>query len=295
MRPRFLLVFAALLLMAQVLFGVVVVSPAQADGADDTAAAVAAANSRGYRSAIGVVDTLNGQFWGSGDYDDQYASESLVKVFIATRLLVTGQMSGWNETTAYKMITQSDDASANALYGRTGGDGVLNWAAREYGIPYLGAPPTRPGWWGGTRITAHGLVVFYNAVAHDPRVWPWLSNAMHHATKFASDGTFQYFGLPSATTSWAVKQGWGADGPQGQPTFHSTGTVGPGDRFAVAILTQGPGYGAPIANMVTDEARILLPGGTIRPPTAPDPIASFIQAIIGYLTDLARTFHWFGY
>ena len=85
---------------------------------------------------------------------------------------------------------------------------------------------------------------------------------MHNATVHGSDGTFQFFGIPSATTGAAIKQGWGADNPSGMPDFNSTGFVN-GDRYAAAILTQGPGYGTPIANMLTSEARILMPGGLI--------------------------------
>jgi len=264
---RMKLVLAGLLVMSQaLLFGVGAAAPAAANGADDAAAAVAHASSQGYRSSVGVLDLATGQFWGGGDYDSQYVSESVMKVFVATRLLVEGQMSGWNETTAYKMITQSDNASTNALYGRVGGDGVITWAAQQYGLPNLGAPPTQPGWWGGTRITAHGLTLFYNAVAHDARVWPWLDNAMRNATQYGSaGGGDQYFGLPKATTTWAIKQGWGTDGPNGQAEYNSTGTVGP-DQYAVAILTQGGVYGTAIYNMLSDEAKILLPGGVIRPP-----------------------------
>jgi hypothetical protein len=230
--------------------------------ATDAARAVSYARAHGYRSSIGVVDTATGAFSGAGDYNSLYASESVMKVFIATRLLMTGQMSGWNQTTAYKMITQSDDASANALYGRTGGDGVITWIKQALGVPSLGSPPPRAGWWGGTQITAHGMTLFYNVVRHRADVWPWLSNAMHHATRYGSDGTFQFFGLPSATTGSAVKQGWGADNGAGQPAFNSTGYVN-GDRYAVAILTQGGVYGAPISAMLTAEARYLMPGGKI--------------------------------
>jgi len=237
-------------------------SPVAASTAANAANAVGYANAHGYRSSIGVLDTQTGTFAGAGDYNSSYASESVMKVFIATRLLLTGQMSGWNSTTAYKMITQSDDASANALYGRTGGDSVITWVMQKLNIPNLGAPPLRPGWWGGTRITAAGMASFYNKVRHLPSVWNWLGNAMHHATVHGSDGTYQYFGIPSATTGAAIKQGWGGDDPAGQPAFNSTGLVN-GDRYAVVILTQGGTYGSPIANMVTSEARLLMPGGRI--------------------------------
>ena len=236
--------------------------PASAVSNSHAVSAVNYANQHGYRSSIGVFDTQTGSFAGAGDYNSTYASESVMKVFIATRLLMTGQMSGWNETTAYKMITQSDDASANALYGRTGGDGVLNWVKQALNIPNLGSPPLRSGWWGGTQITAAGMASFYNAVRHRPAVWNWLGNAMHHATQYGSDGTYQYFGIPSATTAAAIKQGWGGDNAAGQPAFNSTGLVN-GDRYAVVILTQGGVYGSPIAGMLTSEARLLMPAGNI--------------------------------
>jgi phage baseplate assembly protein gpV len=235
---------------------------AQATVAGNAGSAVSYAHGHGYRSSIGVLDTQTGAFWGAGDYNSAYASESVMKVFIATRLLLTNQMSGWNQTTAYKMITQSDDASANALYGRAGGDSVITWVKQALNIPNLGAPPLRSGWWGGTQINAYGMSLFYKAVRARPTIWNWLGNAMHHATTNGSDGTYQFFGIPSATSSAAIKQGWGGDNAAGQPAFNSTGVVN-GDRYAVVILTQGGTYGAPISGMVTTEAKLLMPGGKI--------------------------------
>ncbi len=241
---------------------VAVAPPASASIASQAASAVRYANNHGYRSAIAVMDTQTGAFTGAGDYNSTYASESLVKVFIATRLLMTGQMSGWTEDAAYRMITQSDDPAASALYGRVGGDGLVDWIEQALNVPNIGSGPPRPGWWGATRVTASGMVRFYNAVRHRPAVWNWLGNAMRNATPYGSDGVYQFFGIPSATTGFAVKQGWGNDNPQGQPAFNSTGYVN-GDRYAVAILTQGGSYGTPIANMVTAEARLLMPGGKL--------------------------------
>ena len=157
-------------------------APAQATVTSNADSAISYAHGHGYRSSIGVLDTQTGAFWGAGDYNSAYASESVMKVFIATRLLLTNQMSGWNETTAYKMITQSDDASANALYGRAGGDSVITWVKQALNIPNLGSPPLRSGWWGGTQINAYGMALFYKAVRARPAVWAWLGNAMHHAT-----------------------------------------------------------------------------------------------------------------
>jgi hypothetical protein len=277
MRKKFLAVLAVALLATGLVSAISSTAPADAAVTTAATSAVNYAKARGYRSSIGVLDTQSDTFWGAGDYNSAYASESVMKVFIATRLLLTNQMSGWNETTAYKMITQSDDASANALYGRAGGDGVITWVKQALKIPTLGSPPLRTGWWGGTQINAHGMALFYNAVRARPSVWAWLGNAMHHATRNGSDGTYQFFGIPSATTSAAIKQGWGGDNAAGQPAFNSTGVVN-GDRYAVVILTQGGSYGTPISNMLTVEARLLMPNGRItndNPDGGIDSIATY--------------------
>jgi hypothetical protein len=223
----------------------------------------------GYKVGIAVYDTKTNKVYGSGSYKSTFASESVIKAMIATRLLLQGRMHGTTATRAYKMITQSDDAIASSFYGSVGGDGLINWIKRHYGVPDLGSPPHRAGWWGNTHITAIGLVKFYAKVKKDRRVGPWLLNAMHHARKYGSDGTYQFFGIPSATTGFAVKQGWGIDYDDWSRSadFNTTGFVN-GDRYAVAILARGPSrtYGGAIGNMLTQTARRLLPGGRFPDP-----------------------------
>jgi hypothetical protein len=230
--------------------------------AAETAAAFA--HDAGFDVAIAIEDTWTGQVWGGGPNTDMFATESVVKVFIAVRLLVTGQMEGDTESTAYEMITQSDDDAADALYDLAGGDDVIPWAAQHYGITNLGYGPTEPGWWSNSHISAVGLVEFYAAIKADPAVWGWLSNAMANATQYAADGTDQYFGLPSATSDWAIKQGWGADGDDWDASadFNSTGFV-LGSRYAVAILLTGPpqSYGSGSPDMLSTIAQMLLPDG----------------------------------
>ena len=231
-------------------------------------AAVRSATSRGYQAGVAVVDTTTGTLWAAGDYNEMFATESVVKVFIATRLLATKRLTGDTADAAYRMITRSDDGAASALYGLAGGDEVVPWIAKHYGIPHLGSPPTRPGWWGNTHISAVGMARFYAKVKADPLVWPWLSKAMHRATEYASDGTYQFFGLKQADRHAAIKQGWGQDDDDwGQASdFNSTGYVN-SDRYAVAILVKGPPWeynsGTPAA--VSRIAKALMPGGVMRP------------------------------
>jgi hypothetical protein len=230
--------------------------------------AVRSATSRGYRAGVAVVDTTTGKLWAAGDYDGMFAAESVMKVFIATRLLATKQMTGDTADTAYRMIVQSDDGAASALYGLTGGDQVVNWIEDHYAIPGLGSPPTKSGWWSNTHISAVGMARFYAKVKADPLVWPWLSKAMHRATEYGSDGTYQFFGLKQADRNAAIKQGWGQDDDDWSEAsdFNSTGYVN-SDRYAVVILVKGPPWeynsGTPAA--VTRIAKTLMPGGVLRP------------------------------
>lgn len=249
--------------------------PAQAltaENLQNVQAANQAAADRGFRSGVAVLDLTTGEYAGSGEDTAPFPSESVAKVLIATQLLLSGQMTGDTGAAAYRMITASDDDAANALYPRAGGDAVVSLVAAHYGIAGLGAPPSRPGWWGLTQVTAKGLVQLYAAIARDPAVYPWLSDAMAHATTFGADGTYQLFGLPAAAPGAAIKQGWGHDGAAGNAVANSTGYTD-GGRFAVAILTEGPpgSYGTAITDAVTAQAKALLPEGRLgdAPAVAP--------------------------
>lgn len=226
------------------------------------------ATSRGYRAGVAVLDTKTGKLWGASEHSSMFAAESVVKVFVATRLLLNGQLTGWRADTAYRMIAQSDDGSMDALYGLAGSDQVTPWIAEHYDIPELGRPPNKVGWWSNAKISAAGLVRFYAKVKADPVVWPWLSKAMHQATEYGSDGTYQFFGLKQADPKAAIKQGWGQDDDDWSAAsdFNSTGFVN-SDRYAVAILVKGPAweYNSGTPAMVTSIAKRLMPGGVMRP------------------------------
>ena len=250
-----------------VILGAATVAPQAASAATPVPVYTAVHNAasyayaHGYRTGMAVLDTQTGAFYGAGAYAYTFASESVVKMLIATELLLHHQMHGTTASVAYKMITQSDDGSADRLYGLVGGDDVINRVEAHYHLN-IGYPPRLSGWWGNTHLYPRGLVYFYNAIRHDGGVWPWLSYAMHHSTTYGSDGTYQHFGIPQATSSYAIKQGWGIDDDCFcHAVFNSTGFVGTGDRFAVAIMTSGPSssYGSAISSMVSTQARLLMP------------------------------------
>lgn len=227
------------------------------------------ATHRGYRTGLAVYDTKTGYVAGAGLDDGYFPTESTVKVFIAARLLISGRMHGQVEKTAYKMITQSDDDSADALYGLVGGASIEPWIAAHYHIKHLGKPPIIAGRWGNTKVTPEGMVTFYAKVKADPKVGPWLLNAMHHAHHYASDGFDQFFGIKIVDPNAAIKQGWGGDDDHFDSTvLPSTGFVG-NNRFAVAIYTMHiPEIGSAAARVIVNQqARLLMPHGKIPAPS----------------------------
>ena len=272
---------AVVALLAASFVTVVLVAPKAKAVTRSSAISAAAAygpSHGGYHVGIAVYDTWEHRIYGGGDSDGIFASESVVKVMIANRLLVQGRMHGSTARRAWKMITRSDDAIASSFYGSVGGDGLIHWIKRRYHVKNLGRRPSRAGWWGNTHITPRGLVRYYARMKHDRRVAPWLLNAMHHAKPYGSDGTYQFFGIPQATHGFALKQGWGNDIDWCcTADFNTTGFVNQ-NRYAIAILARGPSstYGGPIGRMLSQTAKLLLPGGHF-----PDPAPA--------VTELSRT------
>ncbi len=242
--------------------------------------AVAYAKSTGVSAAVVVLDDKTGKVYSAGSYTSYYGSASVMKLFVATKLLVSGQMSNsWIASKAWSMITRSDDRALLALLPYVGGVSVINWVKSYYGISFLGTTPHKAGCWGNTQITAEGIAYFYHRMKHDSRVAPWLVNAMHHWQTYAADGTNQSFGIPKAATGVGIKQGWGhcSSNTDGS-VVHTTGLVG-ANRFAIAILTDtnnwgvnSHAYNATQASVVTRMTKILMPHGYIDLPEAHNPI-----------------------
>jgi hypothetical protein len=226
--------------------------------------AVSYGHSRGERVAVAVYDRWTNQGWLGGDANSYYASASLVKVFIAARLIMTGQMHGSIATTASRMIRLSDDDAATSLYGRVGGDQLYKWVTATFHIPV--APPPDAGFWGETRITAGGMLSFYKQIAAISG-GSWLTTTMGQYSCTAADGFPQCFGIPAASaTHPRIKQGWMCC-LEGKTRMHSTGYVDSG-RMIVVLLSEGSRsvYGTYGGGTVTGMARRVMPGGHVPLP-----------------------------
>jgi N-acetylmuramoyl-L-alanine amidase len=250
-------------------------TPAHIQRGLDVAQRYAAAN--GMRTGIALLNLSSGQIWQSGAARQEFASASVVKTMIATRLLATGQMHGTVATKAWSMITRSDNQAAWDLYPLVGRDHLLPWIEAHYHLAGIGAPPTMHGIWGSTQITARGMVRFYDAVHDDNAVWPWLLKAMHAYKQTSASGEPNAFGLASAAPRSAVKNGWDTNRDVNHPSNAIINTTGIAlnDRWAVAILSEGPHrlYYAPGERIVTGEAiRVVrgVTGGPIPPASTPE-------------------------
>lgn len=249
-------------------------TPAHIQRGLDVAQSFAAAN--GMRTGIAVLNLASGQIWQAGAAQQQFATASVVKTMIATRLLATNQMHGTVATEAWSMITRSDNQAAWTLYPRVGRDRLLPWIEAHYHLTDIGAPPTMPGIWGSTQITARGMVRFYDAVHNDSTVWPWLLKAMHAYAQVSASGEPNAFGLAQAAPRSAVKNGWDTNRDVNHPSNAIINTTGIAlnDKWAIAILSEGPHrlYYAPGERIVSAEAlRVIrgITGGPIPPVPAP--------------------------
>jgi hypothetical protein len=273
---------AILLTAAALTIGSVVAAPTASAATIDSAvtAARAYATARHAVSGVAVLDTTTGKLYSSNG-TAYFDSMSIVKVFVAADLLLTGQMNAANAVTATRMIEISDNDAYSALAPKVGGLSVITRIKSHYNIPELGSPPPAGKTWGKTQISAIGMVKFYAAIKKDKKVGPWLMNAMHHHKTIAAGGDNQSFGIPSATTGSAVKQGWGDDSSRHE--LNSTGFVN-SDRFTVAILTSSNSYTD--SNFVTKQgavathmAQLVLPTGTVDLPEAPVGMVDIAAAV----------------
>jgi hypothetical protein len=225
------------------------------------------------RIAVMLLDRETGDRYGAGDVDAGYRTASLVKLFLAARMLTEHQpFDSATQDLMWRMITCSDDDAASTLWSRLGRAETIAWVIDHYDIStgLSPPPPERPGSWGLTSVSASALATFYDRVIDDGVVGPWLLDAMRHATPEGCDDYYQHFGLPSAAASWRVKQGW-IHSWNGHAYLHSTGFI-ENDRYIAVLLTEGPsslydGTGPGSGRWaLTGAAQALLPHGHVPSP-----------------------------
>ena len=166
-----------------------------------------------------------------------FPTASLVKLFMVEDVLHrvrTGdlRLRRGDRDLLERMITESSDPAASALWVRYDGPRMVRDVARRYDLTGT-TPPVSRGQWGQTVTTARDLARFLSllpVVAH-PDDAATLTAWMRTATPTAADGFDQRFGLFGVGGLPAVKQGWMCC-VDGERHVHSVGVV----RGTVVVL-----------------------------------------------------------
>ncbi|GAA2197317.1 hypothetical protein GCM10009787_35290 [Streptomyces bangladeshensis] len=207
-------------------------------------------------AAVLAVDSGRRAVYGDAAFD----TASIVKVDILAALLLRAQDAGRRPAAAERahaarMIEESDNASATALWHRIGRAAGLDAANRRFGL--TGTAGGDGGLWGLTRTTAADrLVLLQQVFGEDSELGAdsrsYLQGLM---TSVRAD---QRWGVSAAAegTSWALKNGWLPRSTTGLWVVNSIGrvTVDGADRL-VAVLSDGTASLAEGISLVEATAR----------------------------------------
>jgi hypothetical protein len=247
-----------------------------AAGASPSAGATVAVPA-GVTAGIVIFDRQSGTFVLQQKGSWRFRSASLVKLLIALDYF-WNKGPAYTVPAADKpkldvMLRSSDDAAATGLWKADGQREIVTRMVQRLGLQDTAPPPaSQPGYWGYTAVSAADLVRVYQYIldkAPAP-VRDYIMGNLHESTRCGTDRYDQSFGIPSAFRKpWSAKQGWSGFGDNpatpcvanasatgGQGGFvnvlapnppdmsgevlHTTGTVGDGDRYIVAVLSVHP-------------------------------------------------------
>ncbi|MFJ1610588.1 serine hydrolase [Streptomyces sp. NPDC088253] len=207
-----------------------------------TKAMKAMAMEDGAEVSVAVFDVDSGESaaYGEGAFD----TASIVKVDILATLLLQAQdadrhLTATEKTYATAMITNSDNASASALWDIIGQADGLDAANKRFGL--TGTSGGEGALWGLTQTTAADQLTLLQQVFGDDSELSEASRAYLQGLmgEIAAD---QHWGVSAAAdgTRWALKNGWLARSSTGLWDINSIGRVTvDGDEYLVATLSNG--------------------------------------------------------
>lgn len=236
------------------------------------AEAIADAQQRGADISFEFLDRQTGQVVRGGD-GAAFPLASVAKLFIADDLLMQAAqqrvpLSPDDRRGLDAMLRSSDDFAANTFWFRNGGNAIVSRVVARYGLSST-TPPYDGNWW-TTMSTVGDLVRYYDKLLDGSGGLPRqqataIISDLAASTPLGIDGYPQRFGIPDGLFAErvAVKQGWMCcwNGPN---WLHmSTGIVGPGDRYVIAIGSMQPVDELTARNTITQVVRNMFPGGHI--------------------------------
>jgi len=200
------------------------------------------------------VNLTSGATYGSANAAKQASNtESMIKAWIGADYIAGLEAGGQSLNDAdkvllTKMIKNSDDAAAQTLYLRRGGDEVIQRAIDECGL--TGTTVTES-WWSKTQITALDATRLMRHLltrAETSELTRWLvDDLMRNVADDNAFGIAEVLAEVDPQADPAVKNGWTAHSPTGRWNVNCLAewtSSGSGDRIVLAILTHYPvGYG----------------------------------------------------
>jgi hypothetical protein len=202
--------------------------------------------STGSEFGAAVLDRTTGQVAVGDDGATPFYAASVVKLYTVVDILNrvdTGAvtLTSADRTNIKRALSLSDDNAMDALWERFGGPATVQRTIDLVGLQDS-APPKDPSQWGEALISARDVVAVYDYVlkSMSPTSRDMIMNALDTAQDTGADGFNQAFGLldPPRQAGVAAKQGWMWIGSEFD--LHTTGLVGPDQRYAVAVLTKNP-------------------------------------------------------
>ena len=234
--------------------------------------AIADAQQHGADVSFEFLDRQTGRVISGGD-GAAFPLASVAKLFIADDLLMQTvqqrtKLSPDDRRGLDAMLRSSDDFAANTFWARGGGNAIVSRVVARYGLTST-TPPYDGNWW-TTMSTVGDLVRYYDKLLDGSGGLPrqqaeTILADLSASTPLGIDGYPQRFGIPDGLFGEpvAVKQGWMCcwNGPN---WLHmSTGVVGPGNRYVIAIGSMQPVDEATARNTITQTIKNMFPGGRI--------------------------------
>lgn len=220
-----------------------------------------------------VKDRNTGQLVSNGN-GRGIAIASVVKLFIADDLLLSGKPLSPDDLESFQsMLRSSDDSAAEVFWNRGGGGAVVTRVAQRYGLAST-RPPKNGRWW-NTISTAPDLVRYYDMLLSGAGGLPkdkaeMIVSNLAASTPNGVDGTQpggiypQRFGIPEGLPAVpvAVKQGW--MNVIGNEWMHlSTGIIGADRRYIMVIGSDQPASAATARATITQAVKTMFPKGRI--------------------------------